>query len=118
GEHEENNARRRDRRDHSTPGFPEQIMIPNYQSLFPFSLVISFCKTTAMRSIVLFLFTIILFSQTGFTQVLKEASPESAGMSPERLKRIDNLIREYVDKKWIAGGSAIVARDGKIIYYK
>ena len=71
-----------------------------------------------MRSIVLFLFTIILFSQTGFTQVLKEASPESAGMSTERLKRIDNLIREYVDKKWIAGGSAIVARDGKIIYYK
>ncbi|HUM67105.1 MAG TPA: serine hydrolase domain-containing protein, partial [Chitinophagaceae bacterium] len=71
-----------------------------------------------MRSYLLFLFSLILFSQTGFTQVLKEASPESAGMSTERLKRIDQLIQEYVDKKWIAGGSAIIARDGKIVYYK
>ena len=53
-----------------------------------------------------------------FSQLLKEAIPESAGVSSERLKRIDKILQEYVDKKWIAGGSAIIARDGKIVYYK
>ncbi len=28
------------------------------------------------------------------------------------------MLQEYTDKKWIAGGSAIIARDGKIVYYK
>jgi CubicO group peptidase (beta-lactamase class C family) len=50
--------------------------------------------------------------------VLSEASPGSVGMSAERLARIDNLVKEYVDKKWIAGASVLVARDGKIVYYK
>ena len=49
---------------------------------------------------------------------LKEASPETAGFSSDRLTRIDNLFKEYIDKRWIAGGAAIVARDGKIVYYK
>jgi CubicO group peptidase (beta-lactamase class C family) len=46
------------------------------------------------------------------------APPESVGMSTERLSRIDNLVKEYVDKKWIAGAAVLVARDGKIVYYK
>jgi len=50
--------------------------------------------------------------------VLREASPGSAGMSAERLSRIDNLVKEYVDKKWIAGAAVLVAKDGKIVYYK
>jgi len=67
-----------------------------------------------LLSLVVF-FCIYHFS---FAQVLKETSPESAGLSSERLKRIDNVLQEYVNKKWIAGGSAIIARDGKIVYYK
>ena len=51
-------------------------------------------------------------------RVLSEASPESVGMSAERLGRIDNLVKEYIDKKWIAGATVLVARDGKIVYYK
>jgi len=50
--------------------------------------------------------------------VLTEASPASAGMSAERLARIDNVINEYIDKKWIAGATVLIARNGKIIYYK
>lgn len=64
----------------------------------------------------LFIFTLLV--KLSFSQLLKEASPELAGMSSERLKRIDKVLQEYVDKKWIAGGSAILARNGKIIYYK
>lgn len=49
---------------------------------------------------------------------LKEVDPATVGISKERLSRIDNVLQEYVDKKLIAGGVAIVAQDGKIIYHK
>lgn len=52
------------------------------------------------------------------SDVLVEATPANAGMSAERLARIDDLVMEYVDKKYIAGASVLVARDGKIVYYK
>jgi len=52
------------------------------------------------------------------TSALREALPESVGMSSARLGRIDDLVKEYVDKKWIAGAAVLVARDGKIVYYK
>lgn len=54
---------------------------------------------------------------SGFSQ-LKEAAPETAGASAERLKRIDQLLQGYIDKKWIGGATAIIVKDGKIIYYK
>ena len=50
--------------------------------------------------------------------ILKETLPAAAGMSAERLARIDELVKEYVDKKWIAGAAILVARNGKIVYYK
>lgn len=52
------------------------------------------------------------------TPVLQEASPASAGMLADKLAQIDALIRSYVDKGWLAGATALVARDGKIIYHK
>ena len=50
--------------------------------------------------------------------VLKEGSPESVCMSSERLARIDNMIQQAVDSSWIAGATAFIARDGKIVYDK
>jgi CubicO group peptidase (beta-lactamase class C family) len=49
---------------------------------------------------------------------LMETKPESADISTERLKRIDRVIQDYIDKKWIAGATAIITRRGKIVYYK
>ncbi|HTQ64321.1 MAG TPA: serine hydrolase domain-containing protein [Puia sp.] len=66
-------------------------------------------------SILLFLSS---FTQTSVYPTIKEANPESAAMSPDRLKRIDQLVNEYVNNKWIAGAAAIIVRDGKIVYYK
>ncbi|MFI5187826.1 MAG: serine hydrolase domain-containing protein [Chitinophagales bacterium] len=57
-------------------------------------------------------------AKTNNSSVLAEAAPASVGMSAERLARIDDLVKEYVDKKWIAGASVLVARNGKIVYYK
>jgi len=50
--------------------------------------------------------------------LIREAAPASANMSAERLTRIDGLFNEYVSKRWIAGATAIVVRNGKIVYFK
>lgn len=50
--------------------------------------------------------------------MLKEAVPESAGVSSERLRRIDQVIQQYVDSNWLNGAVAIFVRNGKIVYYK
>ncbi|RYZ87382.1 MAG: class A beta-lactamase-related serine hydrolase [Proteobacteria bacterium] len=71
-----------------------------------------------MRSTIMFVIMFFLAVRVGLTQSLTEGSPESAGMSADRLQRIDKVIQEYVDKHWIAGASALIARNGKIVYYK
>ncbi|HMR92043.1 MAG TPA: serine hydrolase domain-containing protein [Chitinophagaceae bacterium] len=60
----------------------------------------------------------LLLSIFSLSQPLVEVKPESAGMSSERLKRIDALLQEYIDKQYIAGGTAIIIKDGKIVYHK
>lgn len=49
---------------------------------------------------------------------LTEAAPASVGMSPERLVRIDNMLQEAIKEERIPGAVALVARNGKIVYYK
>ena len=49
---------------------------------------------------------------------LSEASPESVGISSERLARIDSLCQQAVSGNKIPGAVALVARNGKIVYYK
>jgi CubicO group peptidase (beta-lactamase class C family) len=46
------------------------------------------------------------------------AGPESAGFSSQRLQRIDSVFGKFVDQRRINGVTALVARRGKIIYYK
>ncbi|VAW23498.1 Beta-lactamase class C-like and penicillin binding proteins (PBPs) superfamily [hydrothermal vent metagenome] len=50
--------------------------------------------------------------------VLTEAAPESVGMSSERLDTLDSFIQRYIDNNWLPGGVFLVARKGKIVYYK
>ena len=49
---------------------------------------------------------------------LSEASPESVGMSTERLGRIDKICQEAIADGQIPGAVALVARNGKIVYWK
>src|SRR5258706_11434505 len=49
---------------------------------------------------------------------LEQVLPETAGFSSERLKRIDNTLNEWVQKGWMQGGEVLIARNGKIAYYK
>ena len=47
---------------------------------------------------------------------LRRATPESAGMSGERLQAATALLRQFVADRRIAGAVAAVARRGKIVY--
>lgn len=50
--------------------------------------------------------------------LLSEDAPESVGMSPERLERIDDMCKEAVLNGEVPGIVALIARDGKIVYHK
>jgi len=74
-----------------------------------------------MKNIILVLLAVI--TGTGFISCTSpiasnKATPASVDMSAERLNRIDTLLQQSVDKKWISGAVAYIARDGKIVYLK
>lgn len=51
-------------------------------------------------------------------KVLMEAAPEAGGFSAARLARLDSGMNDWVKKNWINGSVALIARKGKIVYYK
>ena len=70
--------------------------------------------------LVLFIFT-GLTAQTKSTKkslVLTEASPESVGISSERLARIDKMCTDAVQKGDLPGIVSMVVRNGKIVHWK
>lgn len=76
-----------------------------------------------MKQILIVLF--VLYSITGCTNQkpgrslpLTDGSPESVGMSADRLARIDQMCSQAVSEGQIPGVVALVARDGKIVYHK
>jgi len=77
-----------------------------------------------MKNLVTILFLGIVLSINAQTKsiknspVLTEGTPESVGMSAERLARIETMCAEAVAKGEIPGIVALVARNGKIVYYK
>ncbi len=65
------------------------------------------------------LYTFLCLSTASYAQKLTAAtSPEAAGFSAERLKRIDVNMKSWVDQGWMNGAAALVIRNGKIVYYK
>lgn len=52
------------------------------------------------------------------SRVISQATPESAGLSSERLARLDNTMNDWVAKGWINGAVGLVIRNGKIAYYQ
>jgi CubicO group peptidase (beta-lactamase class C family) len=63
-------------------------------------------------------FLLIASASAQPSRVFVSARPESAGMSAERLARIDRFLDEQVEKQNIPGAVAFVARNGKVVYYK
>ncbi len=50
--------------------------------------------------------------------LLVSATPTTVGVSVDRLSRIDHFIQEYIDNKQLNGVTAIIVRDGKVVYHK
>jgi CubicO group peptidase (beta-lactamase class C family) len=73
-----------------------------------------------MKKYILQVTVLVLLTIAGCREatILKPASPESAGMSSVRLERIDKMIQQAVDSGWIAGATAFIARDSRIVYDK
>ena len=55
-------------------------------------------------------------STAAFAQALPTASPESVGMSSERLKKITTVLQQEISDKKLPGAVVMVARKGKLIY--
>ena len=53
-----------------------------------------------------------------FAQDLPMAKPESVGVSSERLERIGTAVQRSIDEKRIAGAITLVARRGRVVWFK
>ncbi len=54
----------------------------------------------------------------GYTQGLPVTEPANAGFSAQRLSRIDTVMNRYVKDGKIPGCVTLIARHGKVIYYR
>ena len=66
----------------------------------------------------LFFLLLIGVQFIAIAQPITLASPESQGFSSERLKRLDREMNNWVNYGWMQGGTALVIRNNKIVYYK
>jgi CubicO group peptidase (beta-lactamase class C family) len=51
-------------------------------------------------------------------QSLRPASPDSVGLSAERLERLSDALQAYVDDGQLAGSVTLVARRGRVAYFE
>lgn len=70
------------------------------------------CRRVAILSVV------VSFAGAIGAQQLPTASPESVGLSPERLQRIETAVAQSIKDQQIAGAVTMVVRHGKVAYLK
>lgn len=68
-----------------------------------------------MKKILYLFFGISSFA---YSQSLPSGKPEENGLSSARLARIDQMVQEHVDKKWIPGAVVLLVRNGKVVHQK
>ncbi len=66
------------------------------------------------------LFALIVYANPAHSQskVLTEAPPAAGGFSATRLARLDSGMKAWVQQKWVNGSAVLIARHGKIVFYK
>lgn len=69
---------------------------------------------------ILLLFVFITYAHQAAAQgkVLTEAAPAAGGFSAARLARLDSGMKAWVEQKWVNGSAVLIARHGKIVFYK
>lgn len=74
-------------------------------------------KRKFFSTLLILFFTLGIVAQEPVAGFLT-GTPQDAGISPERLQRLDDLIGKYIDEGKIPGGVFLVARYGQLVYYK
>ena len=69
--------------------------------------------STHLRLLVVLAFGLTILK----SEELPQASPEEVGLSSKKLKKVDQVIQNYIDKKQLAGAVTIIARKGKVIHF-
>ncbi len=79
--------------------------------------MINFNEATPVirRSFVLLCLSLLLVAPGLVAQPLPKATPESVGMSTERLNRMHAAMQALVDTRQVGGVVTLVARDGKMV---
>jgi len=70
------------------------------------------------RRLALGLVLALLAIRGAAAQELPAAKPEFVGLSSERLERITAKVQQTIEEKRIAGAVTLVARHGKVVYFK
>jgi CubicO group peptidase (beta-lactamase class C family) len=70
------------------------------------------------RLILCVLFVSVCITSAAFAQGLPTAGPEAVGLSSERLNIIDTVLKADIEKGKISGAVLLIARKGKIAYFK
>jgi CubicO group peptidase (beta-lactamase class C family) len=77
-----------------------------------------------MKKLFFILFTLLIFTscfkknEVVEQGVLEQVTPKSVGMSDERLALVDSMLTKAVKDNKIPGAVALIARHGKIVFYK
>lgn len=74
-------------------------------------------KSAGFASVIFFIFILYIVPATNSTELLN-ALPEDVGMSSERLGSIDSHFEDFINREKIKGAVAMVARRGKVVYFK
>jgi CubicO group peptidase (beta-lactamase class C family) len=61
---------------------------------------------------------ILGLSVAAAAQSLRPSSPDTVGLSAERLERLSATLRAYVDDGQLAGAVALIARRGRVVYFE
>lgn len=67
---------------------------------------------------ILLLLSFVLHSVFALAQLPVAPNAAAVGMDASRLRRIDGLLKQYIDQQWIAGATAIVVRNGQVVYHQ
>ena len=62
--------------------------------------------------------SVLLLAAASCASAFEAAQPEDVGMSSERLDRLSEELREYVDDQRLAGAVVLVTRRGKLVFHE
>jgi CubicO group peptidase (beta-lactamase class C family) len=70
-----------------------------------------------MKKLSCFLILLALL-QPAIGQILSPTVVKHNGINYDRLAQIDTLLKQYVNKDWLAGAVILIAKDNQLAYYK